>query len=183
MEVGMTQLKEKMAKAHQDSMEYFQDLGKNSLENFQRYSQEHYDSTKNLLAKSIDHGILSIKDSKDMLQTYKVKTIHDVAANWATYQAHMASLLYDKKQEIVAMADSAIEKAKKNLLESVDSTVAKVSKSSDELTDSFHSLLESSMQSYDTHRSEVSRSYTNLWKALNSQPDSHNQDKKNSSEK
>lgn len=179
----MTQSKEKIAKAHQETMEYFHDLGKESLENFQRFSQDHYDSTKNLLAKSIEHGIVNLKDSKDILEMYKVKTINDIRANWLAYQAHMSSIVCDKKQEIVVIADNVINKAKKNLHESVDSTVDKVSKSFEEFAESFHSLLESSMQSYDKHRSEVSRSYTNLWKAFNRNPDSHNQEKKYSSGK
>ena len=179
----MIQLNEKIAKAHQDSIEYIHDLGKKSLENLQSFSQDHYDSTKNLIAKSIEHGVVNLKDSKDMLQTYKVKTIHDVAANWAAYQVHLASVLSKNQQEIVAIADSAIDKANKNLHESVDSTVAKASKNSEELAQSFQSLLESSIQSYDMLRSKINYTYTNLGRAFNCAIDSYNQGIKNKSGK
>jgi predicted NBD/HSP70 family sugar kinase len=172
----MYQVNEKLVETHHETLKSIQALGQRALENSQSLAQAHYEETKKLLAKAIANGVGNLKDPQIMMQLFNAQSLHEASADIASYQAKVSSILRKNHQEIIEMADSAFNNAKKHLHELVNEAVDKAPNSTELLTSSCKAIFETTMQGYDQVRTSVHDAYEKLGKTVDSAINSHHQD-------
>jgi hypothetical protein len=172
----MYQVNEKLVETHHETLKSIQALGQKALENSQTLAQAHYEETKKLLAIAIANGVVNLKDPQIMMQLFNAQSLQEASADIASYQAKVSSILRKNHQEIIEMADSAFNNAKKHLHELVNEAVDKAPNGTELLTSFCKAAFETTMQGYDQVHTTVHDAYEKLGKTIENTINSNHQD-------